>query len=40
MIYEYQKGYTNLAVYSDTDFAGCERTRKSISGGVILLGRL
>jgi hypothetical protein len=27
-----------LTVYSDTDFAGCRRTRKSTSGGVLMLG--
>ena len=27
-----------IACYSDTDWAGCPRTRKSTSGGVILLG--
>ena len=28
----------SLDCYSDTDWAGCARTRKSTSGGVILLG--
>ncbi len=28
-----------LEVYSDTDWAGCQRTRKSTSGGGLLLGR-
>ncbi len=27
--------YDALAVYTDTDFAGCERARKSTSVGVI-----
>ncbi len=38
-LYEYQKGYKALTVHTDTDFAVCERTRKSTSGGVVLLGR-
>ena len=29
---------TQVDVYSDTDWAGCLRTRKSTSGGVVLLG--
>ena len=27
-----------LKVYTDTDFAGCRRTRRSTSGGVVMLG--
>ena len=27
-----------MTVYSDTDWAGCERTRRSTSGGAVLLG--
>ena len=38
-LFEYQKGVNEITVYTDTDFAGCERTRKSTSGGVIMLGR-
>ena len=29
---------TNLTVYTDTDWAGCTRTRKSTSGGCITFG--
>ena len=28
----------SLDVYTDTDWAGCARTRKSTSGGCIMLG--
>ena len=35
--YPYQDAST-VDCYSDTDWAGCPRTRKSTSGGVILLG--
>ena len=28
-----------LNVYTDTDWAGCPRTRKSTSGGCVMLGR-
>ena len=35
--YPYQDANT-VGCYSDTDWAGCPRTRKSTSGGVILLG--
>ena len=35
--YPFQKA-DSIDTYSDTDWAGCPRTRKSISGGVILLG--
>ena len=30
---------SHIDVYVDTDWAGCPRTRKSTSGGVVLLGR-
>ena len=30
---------TEISVYTDADWAGCRRSRKSTSGGVILLGR-
>jgi len=29
---------TKVAVWSDTDFAGCRNERKSTSGGVIMFG--
>ena len=38
MIYEYQSKPEHLEVYTDTDFAGCARTRKSTSGGVVMFG--
>ena len=28
-----------VCLYTDTDFAGCARTRKSTSGGIIMFGR-
>jgi len=28
-----------IEIYTDTDFAGCPRTRKSTSGGCVLIGR-
>ena len=38
LIYDYQSA-THLDVYSDTDHAGCIRTRKSTSGGCLMVGR-
>ncbi len=35
--YDFQKA-GRLDVYSDTDWAGCPRTRKSTSGGCVMLG--
>ena len=35
--YDYQVA-SHLEVYTDTDWAGCIRTRKSTSGGCLLLG--
>jgi hypothetical protein len=35
--YPWQKA-THIDVYSDTDWAGCPRTRKSTSGGALMLG--
>ena len=29
---------THIDVYSDTDWAGCPRTRKSTSGGAVMIG--
>ena len=37
MKYDYQNA-SRLEAYSDTDWAGCLRTRKSTSGGCLLLG--
>ena len=36
--YRYQDDSEELAVYSDSDWAGCRRTAKSTSGGVIMRG--
>ena len=38
VLYGYQSKPDSLDVYTDTDFAGCARTRKSTSGGVIMYG--
>lgn len=37
--YEYQETPREIIVWADSDFAGCERTRKSTSAGVVQLGR-
>ena len=37
-IFEYQGKPGNIEVHIDTDFAGCQRTRKSTSGGVLKFG--
>ena len=34
----YQEFQGEVTVWTDTDFAGCLRTRKSTSGGVVMLG--
>ena len=34
----YQSPVSELTIWTDTDFAGCKRTRKSTSGGVAMLG--
>ena len=34
----YQSQVGELTIWTDTDFAGCKRTRKSTSGGVAMLG--
>jgi hypothetical protein len=36
--YEWQSDQEVLRVYADSDWAGCSRTRKSTSGGCIMLG--
>jgi len=36
--YCYQSSQKEVAVWVDTDFAGCRKTRKSTSGGIIALG--
>ena len=37
-LYAYQEKPKELTVWTDTDYAGCKRTRKSTSGGVVLWG--
>ena len=37
--FSYQEEPTRITVYTDSDFAGCQRTRKSTSGGVIMYGK-
>ncbi len=34
----FQRLPENAVVWSDTDFAGCRRTRRSFSGGVVMFG--
>ena len=36
--FKYQKITTDLMIWTDSDHAGCKRTRKSTSGGVIMFG--
>ena len=36
--YKYQETANILTLWVDTDYAGCTKTRKSTSGGVVLLG--
>ena len=38
MSYPWQQGEVSLKVYSDTDWAGCEKTRRSTSGGIVMRG--
>ena len=35
----YQESINKIDVWTDTDYAGCRETRKSTSGGVIMLGK-
>ncbi len=37
--YKYQKLPSKVVVWSGTDFAGCGRTRRSTSGGVVMFDR-
>ena len=39
MLYEYQSKIDNIEIYTDTDYAGCLKTRKSTSGGVVMFGK-
>ena len=36
--YAWQERPKELSIYVDTDFAGCKTTRRSTSGGVVMLG--
>ena len=36
--YKWQNNVRRITVWTDTDYAGCMRTRKSTSGGVAMLG--
>ena len=36
--YKFQAGVKNIRVYSDSDWAGCIKTRKSTQGGVVMIG--
>ena len=36
--FEYQDNQKKIDVWTDTDFAGCKRTRKSTSGGIARVG--
>ena len=39
LVYEFrQQSVSHIDVYTDTDWAGCPRTRKSTSGGCVMLG--
>ena len=38
-VYKYQRAVNDVVVYTDTDYAGCHKTRKSTSGEVLQLGR-
>ena len=37
-MFPHQWGPTAIDLYVDTDFAGCQRTRRSTSGGVLMHG--
>jgi hypothetical protein len=36
--FKWQSGVPELSLYTDSDWAGCRRTRKSTSGGLVMLG--
>ena len=38
-LFEYQEKAGEITAWSDSDFAGCEKSRKSTSAGVIMLGK-
>ena len=37
-LFRYQERFKDVVAWTDTDFAGCEETRRSTSGGVLVLG--
>ena len=39
ILFKYQGDVKEIITYPDADFAGCSRTRKSTSGGVMMFGR-
>ena len=39
LTYMYQDGHGIVDPWTDTDYAGCRVTRKSTSGGVVMLGK-
>lgn len=38
-IFEWQRGPIPLKIYSDADWAGCRETRRSTTGGCVMLGK-
>ena len=36
--FKYQKAVTTMEVWTDSNFAGCKATRKSTSGGIVMMG--
>ena len=39
MLFGYQSKQEGIEVWTDTDFGGCQKTRKSTSGGIIRHGK-
>ena len=37
--YPWQEASSEMQTYSDSDYAGCVRTRKSTTGGCMMIGR-
>ena len=36
--FKYQESTNWITIWSDTDWAGCKKTRKSTSGGIVMFG--